>query len=212
MNLSHYWTVHWWLNLSPVSSRINEQCFSLFWQVLIADRDCSLGSFDTHWHSFTPLIFSLFNLNSMWLCTVIMLNVVNVELWSRVFYPVSLWFFMGGILKSQRSTPTVCLQKKRPLYLEMLKTTSISFKFKSSVNESKITYHPCRKIWPPSQCLFWFSTLNRSCAVHNLHVYVMLVKMISVYFSLWKIIVFHMLWSKGCPEMLSSINKPEWRW
>lgn len=113
------------------------------------------------WLSFTPLIFSLFYLNSMWLCTVIMLNVVNVELWSQgVFYPVSLWFFMGSILKSQRSTFTVCLQKKRPLYVEVVKTTSVSFKLKSSVNESKITYHTCRNRWPPSQCLLWFSTLN----------------------------------------------------
>lgn len=163
MNLNHYWTAHQWLNLSPVSnshrSGINGQCFSLFWQYLIADSDCSQGSGSPD--SFTPFypINPLhFYLNSMWLCTVIMLNVVNVELQSQgVFYPVSLWFFMGCSLKS---LPTVCLQKKRPRYFEMPKTPNIPFKLKSSVNVSKITYHTCRTRWTPSQCVSWFSTLN----------------------------------------------------
>lgn len=113
MNLNHYWTAHQWLNLSPVSnshrSGINGQCFSLFWQYLIADSDCSQGSGSPD--SFTPFypINPLhFYLNSMWLCTVIMLNVVNVELRSQgVFYPVSLWFFVGCSLKSQRFLQSV---------------------------------------------------------------------------------------------------------
>lgn len=166
MNLNHYWTAHQWLNLSPVSnshrSGINGQCFSLFWQYLIADSDCSQGSGspDSLLPHFTPLIFSpfLFKFN-----VVVHCNYVKCcECWvtkPRSILPCFPLILHGMQLKIS-ALPTVCLQKKRPRYFEMPKTPNIPFKLKSSVNVSKITYHTCRTRWTPSQCVSWFSTLN----------------------------------------------------
>lgn len=156
MNLNHYWTALQWLNLSPVSnshrSGINGQCFSLFWQYLIADSDCSQGSGSPD--SFTPLIFSplLFKFN-----VVVHCNYVKCcECWvtkPRSILPCFPLILRGMQLKIS-ALPTVCLQKKRP------KMTNIPFKLKSPVNVSKITYHTCRIRWTPSQCVLWFSTLH----------------------------------------------------